>query len=63
MTYFSHFLYCVAQKLQRCVSLAGEPQLMITAGPGMMGPGYPNAGYANNINYGAGMPSYQGYSM
>lgn len=55
-------IFC--QKLQqRCVSLAGEPQLMITAGPGMMGPGYPNAGYANNINYGAGMPSYQGYSM
>lgn len=36
---------------------------MITAGPGMMPPGYPATGYANNINYGAGMPSYQGYSM
>lgn len=45
------------------MNMIGEPQLMITAGPGMMGPGYPNAGYANNINYGAGMPSYQGYSM
>jgi len=41
--------------------MIGEPQLMITAGP--IGAAYPNAGYANNINYGAGMPSYQGYSM
>uniref|UniRef100_A0A4D5R957 Clathrin heavy chain n=2 Tax=Scolopendra TaxID=41364 RepID=A0A4D5R957_SCOVI len=35
-----------------------EPQLMITAGPGIMPPGYQN--YAG---YGAGMPSYQGYTM
>ncbi|XP_042209629.1 clathrin heavy chain 1-like isoform X1 [Homarus americanus] len=45
------------------MNMIGEPQLMITAGPGMIGPGYSNAGYANNINYGPGMPSLQGYSM
>uniref|UniRef100_T1J2J6 Clathrin heavy chain n=1 Tax=Strigamia maritima TaxID=126957 RepID=T1J2J6_STRMM len=38
--------------------LINEPQLMITAGPGMMPPGYQNYGA-----YGAGLPSYQGYSM
>lgn len=36
----------------------GEPQLMITAGPGVIGPGYQGYGA-----YGAGMPTYQGYSM
>jgi clathrin heavy chain len=36
----------------------GESQLMITAGPGMIGPGYQNYGA-----YGAGMPTYQGYGM
>uniref|UniRef100_A0A646QDZ5 Clathrin heavy chain n=2 Tax=Scolopendridae TaxID=41363 RepID=A0A646QDZ5_9MYRI len=35
-----------------------EPQLMITAGPGIMPPGY-----QNYPGYGAGMPSYQGYTM
>jgi len=36
-----------------------EPQLMLTAGPGMIGPGY-TPGYPNA--YAPGMP-YQGYSM
>lgn len=36
----------------------GEPQLMITAGPGMIGPGY--QGYSA---YGTGVPSYQSYGM
>jgi len=40
-------------------SLAAEPQLMLTAGPGMIGPGY-TPGYPNA--YAPGMP-YQGYSM
>ena len=39
--------------------LAAEPQLMLTAGPGMIGPGY-TPGYPNA--YAPGMP-YQGYSM
>lgn len=38
---------------------AAEPQLMLTAGPGMIGPGYTPA-YPNA--YAPGMP-YQGYSM
>lgn len=48
----------------------GEPQLMITAGPGVMpaGAGYAAApgAYTNNIGYAPqapNMPSYQGYSM
>nr|CAD7463778.1 unnamed protein product [Timema tahoe] len=36
-----------------------EQQLMLTAGPGMIGPGY-TPGYQNT--YTSGMP-YQGYSM
>lgn len=43
-----------------------EPQLMLTAGPGIMAPGY-SPGYPNNQAYpnayGQGMPPYQGYSM
>ena len=49
--------------------MSGEPQLMITAGPGVMpaAPGYAAPGaYTNNIGFApqaANMPSYQGYSM
>jgi hypothetical protein len=42
-----------------CFSFAAEPQLMLTAGPGMIGPGY-TPGYPNA--YAPGIP-YQGYSM
>jgi len=41
-------------------SMMMEPQLMLTAGPGMMPPGYPPS-YTNA--YGAGGVPYQGYGM
>lgn len=39
--------------------VSAEPQLMLTAGPGMIGPGFSPA-YSNS--YATGMP-YQGYGM
>uniref|UniRef100_A0A1W7RAR4 Clathrin heavy chain n=1 Tax=Hadrurus spadix TaxID=141984 RepID=A0A1W7RAR4_9SCOR len=44
-----------AQNEQKPLVYAPEPQLMLTAGPGMMGPGYQP--------YGQPMPGYQGYGM
>lgn len=44
-----------AQNEQKPLVYAPEPQLMLTAGPGMMGPGYQH--------YGQPMPGYQGYGM
>lgn len=41
------------------VFVTAEPQLMLTAGPGMIGPGFSPA-YPNS--YTPGMP-YQGYGM
>lgn len=38
-----------------------EPQLMLTAGPGMIGPGY-TPGYPTAYSPNPGMP-YQGYGM
>lgn len=44
-----------AQNEQKPLVYAPEPQLMLTAGPGMIGPGYQP--------YGQPMPGYQGYGM
>lgn len=44
-----------AQNEQKPLVYAPEPQLMLTAGPGMMAPGYQP--------YGQPMPGYQGYGM
>lgn len=40
-----------------------EPQLMLTAGPGMMGPGYSPAPGGYPPTYAPGMPYQQGYGM
>ncbi|KAA0189973.1 hypothetical protein HAZT_HAZT008690 [Hyalella azteca] len=48
------------------MNMINEPQLMITAGPGGLPPGYANVAYTNNVGYAphpGAMPSYQGYGV
>lgn len=45
------------------VYISAEPQLMLTAGPGMMGPGYSPAPGGYPPTYAPGMPYQQGYGM
>lgn len=60
-----HYTYYFARnsknRLFFILFFAAEPQLMLTAGPGMMAPGYAPA-YPTAYSPNPGMP-YQGYSM
>lgn len=63
-TYYKHILYIFYNRLYY-MSIA-EPQLMLTAGPGMMAPGYAPQGVYGAPSQGVYAPTaaaYQAYGM